>query len=148
MKYLIVVAFLLCAGSIVPTVQAQHDSSGKTGMMAPKQAMHGDSCKECKDGHGGMMMMNHDGGGMSRGCPHDGGMMGSRGGMECMDGHRGMHEGGMYACGGTIRMIVNSIFALLGLIALVLLIMIEMHWVRLLSARVRATKVVAVTKVD
>ncbi len=90
--------------------------------------------------HGGPMM-GHDG--MMCRDGRDGAMMmGGRDGMEgYMRGHGPMMRCGMMH-GGIVGMIFRGIFGLLLLTALVLLIMIEIHWVRLLSHRVKAAKLV------
>jgi len=136
MKYFALLALLLLAVQPAPTAYGQPDS-GKTKMIGKAGAVRdGDSCNECRHMRGGPMM-GHDG----MMCREGGMMMGGREGMEgCMRGHGPMRCGMMH--GGIVRMIFRGIFGLLLLTALVLLIMMEIHWVRLLSLRVKAAKLI------
>jgi len=121
MKYFILICLCLVFASTNALASPDTTKTTKGTIVATSK----DSCEKCDmHEHGAMMGKNC---GM---CCERGAMM--HGGNGRYDGegeHEGMHRG--------VGMVVHIIFVLLGMIAFVLLIMIELHWLRLLSMRVK-----------
>jgi hypothetical protein len=153
MKYLAIIALFLLAGYVIAPAYGQPANGQKdSGKATTGSAMQckdggmkgGDSC--CKDGHSGMMghdgmckdggkdgcMMGHDGG-----CCRDDGMMMGRGGMNGCPAHGMMMNCGPRPCA---QMVFRCIFGTLFLIAIILFILMEWYWLRLLMAKNKAAK--------
>src|SRR5882724_7533385 len=150
MKYLALLSFVFVLGVSSPTTYAQTDTgkSGKAGTMQCKPSAHeADSCQKCKEmGHGAAGhdgMMGHDGMTCRDGMGHDGavgpnGMCRDNGDENCTRG-RAMMPGCRMHFGGC-GMIIHCIISGLVIIALILLVLLQIQWLRMISAKRKAAK--------